>query len=97
MLVISSVEFEKTPTKYCEMATKNSVFVQYANNYIKLSLTKRLPRKTKNHNNPSPSGDIWFDDPKNLAIVEEGIRDLTGKSGALIKGKQDLARFLDSL
>jgi hypothetical protein len=24
--------------------------------------------------NPSPSGDPWFDDPKNLAIVDEGMR-----------------------
>lgn len=25
--------------------------------------------------NPSPSGDPWFDDPENIAIVMEGIAD----------------------
>lgn len=24
--------------------------------------------------NPSPSGDVWFADPKNVAEVEEGIK-----------------------
>jgi len=24
--------------------------------------------------NPSPSGDPWFDDPRNIAIVKEGIQ-----------------------
>ncbi|OJU48477.1 MAG: hypothetical protein BGN96_11700 [Bacteroidales bacterium 45-6] len=26
--------------------------------------------------NPSPSGDPWFDDPENLAIVKQGIEDI---------------------
>jgi len=26
-----------------------------------------------NPNGPSPSGDPWFDDPRNIAIVKEGI------------------------
>jgi len=25
-------------------------------------------------NGPSPSGDPWFDDPRNIAIVKEGIQ-----------------------
>ena len=74
MLVISPVEFEKKPTKYYEIAQKDSVFVKYASNYIKLSFTKRLPRKAKNPNNPSPSGDPWFDNPQNLAMVEKAIK-----------------------
>jgi len=27
-----------------------------------------------NPNGPSPSGDPWFDDPRNIAIVKEGIK-----------------------
>jgi len=27
-----------------------------------------------NPNGPSPSGDPWFDDPRNIAIVMEGIQ-----------------------
>jgi hypothetical protein len=97
MLVISPTEFKKTPVKYCEMATSNNVFVQYADSYIKLTLVKRLPRKPKNPNNPSPSGDTWFDNPRNLTIVEEGIKNLGKKQGTLIKGERALERFLDSL
>lgn len=26
--------------------------------------------------NPSPSGDPWFDDPENLAMVQRGIEDM---------------------
>jgi hypothetical protein len=26
--------------------------------------------------NPSPSGDPWFDDPENLAIVKQGIEEI---------------------
>jgi len=33
-----------------------------------------MPKRTKNPNNPSPSGDPWFDDPRNIAIVKEAIQ-----------------------
>jgi hypothetical protein len=97
MLVISPIEFEKTPKKYCEMAEKDSVFVKYANNYIKLSFTKRLPRKSKKNNNPSPSGDTWFDDPRNLAAIEEGLQDIKSGRSTTLKTKKELHNFLDSL
>ena len=78
MLVITATEFAKSPIKYYEAAAKGSVFVKYAENYIKLVLAKRLPRvrKLKNPNNPSPSGDTWFDDPRNMAEVMKGIESL---------------------
>ena len=31
-------------------------------------------KRKKNPDNPSPSGDPWFDDPRNMAIVMEGIK-----------------------
>ena len=97
MLVVSPVEFEKSPSKYCEMAAKDSVFVKYAGNYIKLAFIKQLPRRPKNPNNPSPSGDVWFDDPKNLAIVENGIKNIGKEKGILITGEQELRKFFDGL
>lgn len=30
--------------------------------------------KERMDENPSPSGDVWFADPKNVAEVEEGIK-----------------------
>jgi hypothetical protein len=40
-------------------------------------------KKPKNPSNPSPSGDTWFDDPENLRIVNEGIRDV--KEGNVVR------------
>jgi hypothetical protein len=34
----------------------------------------RLEKPKENRENPSPSGDPWFDDPRNIAIVKEGIK-----------------------
>lgn len=36
----------------------------------------KKPKKKPNPNNPSPSGDPWFDDPRNLAMVEKGFADV---------------------
>ena len=35
----------------------------------------RQPDGETTYVNPSPSGDPWFDDPQNMAIVLEGIAD----------------------
>ena len=37
-------------------------------------LVPKKPKRKKNPDNPSPSGDPWFDDPRNVAIVMEGIQ-----------------------
>jgi len=58
---------------------------------------KQLPKtsKSKNPNNPSPSGDTWFDDPQNLAAIEEGLK--SKSSGVVIRSKKELNEFLDGL
>ena len=97
MLVISPVEFEKKPTKYYEIAQKDSVFVKYASNYIKLSFTKRLPRKAKNPNSPSPSGDPWFDDPQNLAYLKNRIETSKTDKHYIIDKNQSVREFFDKI
>ena len=42
--------------------------------------------------NPSPSGDIWFLDPKNIAIVEKGIEE--AKKGKSVILTDDLKKEL---
>jgi hypothetical protein len=99
-MVITATEFAKSPIKYYEAATKDSVFVKYAENYIKLVLAKRLPRvrKSKNPNNPSPSGDVWFDNPKNMTIVREAIESSeNAKPVATLRTKKDIKTYIDSL
>ena len=40
-----------------------------------VSVTQK-EKKSTNPLNPSPSGDPWWDDPRNVAHVDEGLRDL---------------------
>jgi len=39
-----------------------------------LEKAQKKPERKKNSDNPSPSGDPWFDEPLNIAIVMEGIQ-----------------------
>ena len=39
-----------------------------------LKKAQKKPKRKKNSDNPSPSGDPWFDDPLNIAIVMEGVQ-----------------------
>lgn len=44
-------------------------------NYIEtILITKANSVSVEVSENPSPSGDPWFDDPENLAELDEGIR-----------------------
>jgi hypothetical protein len=51
----------------------------------------------KNPNNPSPSGDPYFDNPKNIAALEEGIRQLKEGKVTIFKTDEELQNFFDNL
>ncbi len=40
----------------------------------KPTTAKRTVKRKANPDNPSPSGDPWFDDPRNVAIVMDAIK-----------------------
>jgi hypothetical protein len=40
------------------------------------------PKRKKNPDSPSPSGDPWYDDPRNVAIVMEAIQ--SAKEGNVV-------------
>ena len=44
--------------------------------FVRYIAAARTEKKSKNPLNPSPSGDPWWDDPRNVAHVDEGLRDL---------------------
>jgi hypothetical protein len=47
------------------------------NNNIETNLLKKTNSvSVEVSENPSPSGDPWFDDPKNIELVRLGIEDL---------------------
>ncbi|GHT26021.1 hypothetical protein FACS18942_02590 [Planctomycetales bacterium] len=55
-----------------------------------------------NPDNPSPSGDPWFDNPQNMMILEEAVRDIedmkSGRTqGIVLKSKEDIRNFFAGL
>ena len=49
--------------------------------------------------NPSPSGDPWYDDPRNIAIVEEAIQSAKEDKGkrTVLTSKEEIRAFLANL
>lgn len=43
--------------------------------YISHKYSSMSVKKHKLSKNPSPSGDVWFENPKNLKLLEEAIND----------------------
>ena len=52
---------------------------------------------TKNPNNPSPSGDPWYDDPRNVAAVKEAIQSMKEEDGIVLKSKEEIAEYFANL
>jgi hypothetical protein len=55
------------------------------------------PKKTKVSDNPSPSGDTWFNSPDNLEEINKGVQDIQNGNFTKISTKKELHNFLDSL
>jgi len=53
----------------------------------------------KGSDSPSPSGDPWFDDPRNIAIVEEAIQSMKDGKGEriVLSSKEEIREFLANL
>ncbi len=45
---------------------------------------------------PSPSGDPWFDDPRNVAIVMDAIKKSKNDKGKeiVLKSKEDIKKYM---
>jgi len=70
---------------FAQIARKQGIVVRYI-----------VQREAKSKN-PSPSGDTWFEDPKNLAEIDKGVQDLRNGRFTAFKTKKELHSFLDSL
>jgi hypothetical protein len=46
---------------------------------------------------PSPSGDSWFDDPRNIASVKEGIKNASEDKGVVLTSKEDIKNYFANL
>jgi PHD/YefM family antitoxin component YafN of YafNO toxin-antitoxin module len=77
MVIITTQEFRDRQKKYFDLAEKERVIIKRGKKLVELVVCDKLSE------NPSPSGDTWFDDPENMASVMRGIADV--KAGRVTK------------
>ena len=51
--------------------------------------------RLENSDSPSPSGDSWYDDPRN--IVKEGIKNANEDTGVVLTSKEDIKNYFANL
>ena len=59
----------------------------------------KKPRGKKNPDNPSPSGDPWYDDPRNIAILDEAIQSMKEDkdNDIVFKSAEDIKKYFANL
>jgi len=59
----------------------------------------KKPKCKKNLDNPSPSGNPWYDDPRNVAILDEAIQIAKEGKGerTVLTSKEEIREFLANL
>ena len=84
MKVISSKEFRDSQKKYLDLATTERIIIRRKNEFLEI-----VPRGNSIPENPSPSYDSYFDNPKNIAQIEIAIQEVKeGKVSLLSKESQ---------
>lgn len=69
MLVIGSEELRKNQKMYFDLAEKEQIFIKRGKSYIE------LVKRDVIRENPSPSRDPYFEDPRNIAELDRRIVD----------------------
>jgi hypothetical protein len=95
MIVITSSDLARNVEKYMDIAETEQVYVERKNKYIRLAVSKKRPPMPKNPDNPSPSGDPYFDDPRNIEDILKSVQQ-EGK-GTVLKTDEDIRNFFDRL
>ena len=84
MLVISSRAFRDSQKKYFDLAKRERVIIKRKDEFMEL-----VPRGNAIPDNPSPSLDPWFDNPKNLEALNRSIEQAkNGQTVTLTKEMQ---------
>ncbi len=92
MLIISSRVFRDNQKKYFDLAKRERVIIKRKNEFIEL-----VPRGNFIPDNPSPSNDPWFNDPRNIEALDHAIVQVKEGKVTRISGKEELKTFLDNL
>jgi hypothetical protein len=69
-MLVTASEFRKNQKKYFQLALNEKVGVKSGNIVFEITPSKEV------YVNPSPSGDPWFDDPRNMEMVEQGLAEV---------------------
>jgi antitoxin YefM len=84
MLVISSRTFRDSQKKYFDLAKKERVIIKRKDEYMEL-----VPRGNVIPDNPSPSNDPWFNDPRNIEALNYSLEQAkNGQTTILTKDRQ---------
>ncbi|MDR0907089.1 MAG: hypothetical protein LBM63_00535 [Rikenellaceae bacterium] len=70
MMLVTASEFRKNQKKYFQLALNEKVGVKSGDTVFEIKPSKEV------YVNPSPSGDPWFDDPRNMEELERGIAEV---------------------
>jgi hypothetical protein len=77
MLLLTVTEFRNNIGKYLQLAFTEKIALKSKRGIIELTPSREIRL------NPSPSGDLWFDDSRNLAELDRAVDELrTGKAEA---------------
>ena len=57
------------------------------------------PKRKKKPDSPSPSGDPWYDDPRNVAAVMEAVQEMKEdkESDIVFKSSEDIKKYFANL
>jgi hypothetical protein len=69
-MLVTASEFRKNQKKYFQLALNEKVGVKSGDTVFEIKPSKEV------YVNPSPSGDPWFDDPRNMEELERGIAEV---------------------
>jgi hypothetical protein len=92
MLVISSRAFRDSQKKYFDLAKRERVIIKRKDEFMEL-----VPRGNVIPDNPSPSNDPWFNNPKNIEALDRAIQHAKEGKTIQVSGKEELKALLDSL
>lgn len=78
MILVTVTEFRNNLSKYLELAFREKVALKSKRGIIELNPSTELRL------NPSPSGDVWFDNRANMEELDRRIADIdSGKTELL--------------
>lgn len=84
MLVISPTQFRTSQKKYLDLAERERVIIKRGDKVIELVVSDKV------NDNPSPSNDPWFENPKNIESLMMGIEEVKAGKTVEIKDPKNI-------